>query len=89
MLVVTHNFKVNTKMTLVNFPVYVGAPGTKGEVTKGYADIYINVTKGLVKMSWNGSRYPGNPSMAPLAKKGITTGKFAFLDQSKLSTSTF
>ena len=83
MLVLNNKFGINTKMTIVQFPVYVGAPGTK-EVTKGYSNIYVS-TKGIgyVKMAWNGNKYPTNPSLATKASEGIISGKFAFLDETK------
>jgi hypothetical protein len=81
MLVLNNKFGINTKMTIVQFPVYVGAPGTK-EVTKKYSNIYVR-TKGVgyVKMAWNGTKYPTNPSLAPTISESLISGKNAFLDE--------
>ena len=83
MLVLNNKFGLNTKMTIVQFPVYVGPPASK-EVTKGYSNIYVS-TKGIgyVKMAWNGSKYPTNPSTAPKISENVISGKYAFLDESK------
>lgn len=89
MLVLNNKFGINTRMTLVRYPVYVGAPGGK-EVTKGYSNIYVD-TKGVgyVKMVWTGSKYPTNPSMAPKIAETIINGKFALLDEKTLPSYTF
>lgn len=89
MLVLNNKFGINTKMTIVQFPVYVGAPGTK-EVTKGYSNIYVS-TKGVgyVKMAWNGSKYPTNPSLAPKISESLINGKYAFLDEGKQASYNF
>lgn len=81
MLVLNNNFGINTRMTIVQFPVYIGAPGTK-EVTKKYSNIYVS-TKGVgyVKMAWNGSKYPTNPSLAPKISESLISGKYAFLNE--------
>jgi hypothetical protein len=83
MLVLNNKFGLNTKMTIVQFPVYVGPPASK-EVTKGYSNIYVS-TKGVgyVKMAWSGSKYPTNPSTAPKISESVISGKYAFLDESK------
>lgn len=83
MLVLNNKFGINTRMTIVQFPVYVGAPGTK-EVTKKYSNIYVS-TKGVgfVKMAWNGSKYPTNPSLSPKISESVISGKYAFLDEGK------
>jgi len=83
MLVLNNKFGLNTKMTIVQFPVYVGPPASK-EVTKGYSNIYVS-TKGIgyVKMAWNGSKYPTNPSLATKISENVISGKYAFLDESK------
>lgn len=79
-LILDKNFKLNTRMTVVEYPVYVGAPGGK-EVTKGYSNIYIQNRDGSVaKMTWNGKKYPTNPSVAPKTDKKIITGKYKFLN---------
>jgi hypothetical protein len=80
MLVFDHNVKLNTRMTVVEYPVYVGAPGGS-EVTKGYSNIYIENRDGTVsKMAWNGTKYPTNPSVAPKVDKSILKDKFKFLN---------
>ena len=81
MLVLNNKFGINTRMTIVQFPVYVGPPASK-EVTKGYSNIYVS-TKGVgyVKMAWNGSKYPTNPSLAPKISESLISGKYAFLDE--------
>lgn len=80
MLILDNKMKQNTYMTVVNYPVYVGAPGG-AEVTKGYSNIYIENRDGSVaKMAWNGKKYPTNPSTAPKVDKKITEGKFKFLN---------
>lgn len=79
MLILDKNFKLNTRMTVVEYPVYVGAPGDK-EATKGYANIYIQNRDGSVaKMAWNGKKYPTNPSVATKTDKKIIIGKYKFL----------
>ncbi len=79
-LILDKNFNLNTLMTVVNDPIYVGAPGGK-EVTKGYSNIYIQNRDGSVaKMAWNGKKYPTNPSVAPKTDKKIIIGKFKFLN---------
>jgi hypothetical protein len=88
-LILDKNFKLNTRMTVVEYPVYVGAPGGK-EVTKGYSNIYIQNRDGSVaKMAWNGKKYPTNPSVATKTDKKIITGKFKFLDIEKQEQLTF
>jgi hypothetical protein len=83
MLVLNNIFGLNTKMTIVQFPVYVGPPASK-EVTKGYSNIYVS-TKGVgyIKMAWNGSKYPTIPSTASKISESVFSGKYAFLDESK------
>jgi len=79
-LILDKNFKLNTRMTVVNDPIYVGAPGGK-EVTKGYSNIYIQNKDGsVVKMAWNGKKYPTNPSVATKTDKKIIAGKYKFLN---------
>jgi hypothetical protein len=89
MLVLNNKFGINTRMTIVQFPVYIGPPGTK-EVTKGYSNIYVS-TKGVgyVKMAWNGTKYPTNPSLAPKISESVISGKYAFLDEAKQASYTF
>jgi hypothetical protein len=89
MLLFTNAMKLNTRMTVVEFPVYIGAPGGK-EVTKGYSNIYIENRNGsVVKIAWNGKKYPTNPSIAPKADKKIINGKFKFLNIAKQNQFTF
>lgn len=89
MLVLDRNMKLNTKMTVVNYPVYVGAPGGK-ETTKGYSNIYIENRDGnVVKMAWNGKKYPTNPSVAPKVAKKTIDGKFKFLNIEEQDQLTF
>jgi hypothetical protein len=59
-------------------------------VTKGYSNIYV-CTKGIgyVKMAWNGSKYPTNPSLAPKISETVISGKYAFLDESKNALNNF
>jgi hypothetical protein len=88
-LILDKNFKLNTRMTVVNDPIYVGAPGGK-EVTKGYANIYIQNRDGSVaKMAWNGKKYSTNPSIAPKVDKKIIVGKFKFLNIAEQKQLTF
>ena len=76
-------------MTVVNDPIYVGAPGGK-EVTKGYSNIYIQNRNGSVaKMAWNGKKYPTNPTVAPKVDKKIIAGKYKFLNIAKQKKFTF
>jgi hypothetical protein len=83
MLVLNSKFGLNTKMTIVQFPVYVGPPASK-EVVKGYSNIYVSTKgRGYVKMAWNGSKYPTNPSSAPIISESVISGKYAFLDEGK------
>jgi hypothetical protein len=89
MLVLNSSYGVNTKMTVVGFPVYVGPPASK-EVTKGYSNLYVySKGKGNVKMAWNGSKYPTNPSTAPVVSDKVIEGKFAFLDENSLEKYSF
>jgi hypothetical protein len=89
MLVLNSKFGINTKMTVVQFPVYVGPPASK-EVTKGYSNLYVGAKgKGNVKMAWNGSKYPTNPSMAKSVPESVIQGKYAFLDESKAKVQEF
>jgi len=79
-LVFNNAIKLTTRMTVVNYPIYVGAPGGK-EVTKGYSNLYIENKDGsIAKMAWNGTKYPTNPSIAPKVDKKVITGKFKFLN---------
>lgn len=88
-LILDRNFKLNTRMTVVNDPIYIGAPGSK-EVTKGYSNIYIQNKDGSVaKMAWNGKKYPTNPSVAPKTDKKVIVGKFKFLSIEKQKQLTF
>lgn len=89
MLVLNNKFGINTRMTLVRYPVYVGYPASK-EVTKGYSNLYVD-TKGvgLVKMAWTGTKFPTNPSTAPKAAESAISGKHAFLDEKSLTQYTF
>jgi putative lipoprotein len=81
MLVLNNKYGINTRMSIVQFPVYVGPPASK-EVTKGYSNIYVS-TKGVgyVKMAWNGSKYPTNPSTSPKISDKMIEGKYAFLNE--------
>lgn len=89
MLVLTNAFKLNTKMTVVEFPIYIGAPGT-AEVTKKYSNLYIQNRDGSVaKMAWNGTKYPTNPSTAPKVNKKIIEGKYKFLNEAELTKNKF
>jgi hypothetical protein len=81
MLVLNSAFKVITAMTIVQYPVYAGAPGGK-EVSKGYSNLYLRTGGiGLVKMAWNGHSYPTNPSLAPVVPDSVVTGKYEFLKE--------
>lgn len=89
MLILDKNYKLNTRMTVVEYPVYVGSPGGK-EVTKGYSNIYIQNRDGSVaKMTWNGKKYPANPSVATKTDRKIIAGKHKFLDIEKQEQLTF
>jgi hypothetical protein len=89
MLVLNKDYKVVTSITLVKYPVYVGAPGGK-EVTKGYSNLYIYTGGvGLVKMTWNGKSYPTNPSLQPAAPASLVKGKFEFLKATDQATYNF
>jgi hypothetical protein len=89
MLVLTNAFKLNTKMTVVEFPVYIGAPAST-EVTKKYSNIYIENRDGSVaKMAWNGTKYPTNPSTAPKVNKKVINGKYKFLNMEELALNNF
>jgi hypothetical protein len=81
MLVLNNKYGINTRMSIVQFPVYVGPPASK-EVTKGYSNIYVS-TKGMgyVKMAWDGKKYPTNPSLSPKISDQLKEGKFAFLNE--------
>jgi len=89
LLVLTNALKLNTKMTVVEFPVYVGAPAST-ETTKGYSNIYIENRDGSVaKMAWNGTKYPTNPSVAPKVDKKIIKEKYKFLNETELALYNF
>jgi hypothetical protein len=65
MLVLNNEFKAIAKMTLVEYPVYIGSDLPE-EKTNGYHNIYLRTRKvGFVKIEWNGKTYPSNPSMQP------------------------
>ena len=63
------SFKVITKMTVTNPPIRVLA--TK---TNGWSDLCVRVQGGGIqpgydaKLSFNGKKYPGNPSVSPAHK---------------------
>ena len=79
-LILDKNFHLNTQMTVVKYPVYIGELGSK-EATKGYSNIYIQNKDGSVaKMTWNGIKYPTNPSVAPKTDRKIIANKFKFLN---------
>lgn len=90
MLVLTNSYKQNSIFTVVDFPIYVGAPASK-EVTKKYSNIYVySKGKGYVKLAWNGTKYgPSNASMAPKVSDDIKNGKTAFLEMPATKTYTF
>jgi hypothetical protein len=89
LLILDKNFKLNTRMTVVNDPIFVGAP-SKNEVTKGYSNLYIQNKDGsVVKMAWNGKKYPTNPTVAPKTDKKIIVDKFKFLNSSDQKRYTF
>jgi hypothetical protein len=89
MLVLTNTFKLNTKMTVVEFPIYIGAPAS-AEVTKKYSNLYIvNRDGSVAKMAWNGTKYPTNPSTAPKVNKKIIEGKYKFLNETELAKNKF
>jgi uncharacterized protein (UPF0254 family) len=76
-------------MTVVEFPLYIGAPASP-EVTKKYSNIYIQNRDGSVaKMAWNGVKYPTNPSTAPKVNKKIIDGKYKFLNETELALNNF
>jgi hypothetical protein len=52
MLVLDNKYGINTRMTIVQFPVYVGYPASK-EVIKGYSNVYVSTKE------WVMSRWPG------------------------------
>jgi len=88
-LILDKNFKLNTRMTVVNDPVYIGAPGGK-ETTKGYLNIYIQNKDGSVaKMAWNGNKYPSNPTVAAKVDRKTIVGKFKYLNIEKQEQLTF
>lgn len=79
-LVFNNSIKVISRMTVVNYPIYIGA-SQKKEVSKGYSNLYIQNRDGSVaKMSWDGIKYPSNPSIAPKVNKSVISGKFKFLN---------
>ncbi|MGB4769929.1 MAG: hypothetical protein WBP58_00625 [Chitinophagaceae bacterium] len=90
MLVLNNAFKQTSAFTVVDYPIYIGAPGTK-EVTKKYSNIYAySKGKGYVKLSWNGTKYgPSNASMAPKVSDDIKNGKVAFMEMPAAQVFTF
>lgn len=90
MLVLTNSLKLNSTFSVVDYPVYIGAPGTK-EVTKKYSNLYVySKGKGYVKLAWNGTKYgPSNASMAPKVPDDIKNGKVPFLEMPATKVYTF
>jgi hypothetical protein len=81
MLVLNPSMTQISRMILVEFPVFVGAPGG-AEVTKKYSNLYVYTKgKGYVKLVWSGKAYPSNPSTAPAIKETEVEGKFKFLNE--------
>ena len=86
MLILSNTFKTINTVTLVDWPVYVGAPGGN-ESTKGYSNLYLYTGgKGFVKLAWNGAKYPSNPSMAPSIPESVIKEKFKFLNGDQQSS---
>lgn len=90
MLVLNNAFKQTTAVTVVDYPIYIGFPGSK-EVTKKYSNLYVySKGKGYVKLSWSGTKYgPSNASMAPKVSDDIKNGKVAFLEMPATKVYTF
>jgi hypothetical protein len=75
MLVTNPELKVITKMTLVEYPVYLGSDSAD-EKTNGYKNLYLRTGKvGFVKIAWNGKSYPSNPSLQPKISESVISGK--------------
>jgi hypothetical protein len=65
MLVLNNELKTISKMTLVEYPIYIGSDSPE-EKTNRYHNIYLRTRKvGFVKIVWDGKSYPSNPSMQP------------------------
>lgn len=90
MLVLNNAFKQTSAFTVVDYPIYIGAPGTK-EVTKKYSNLYAySKGRGYVKLSWNGTKYgPSNGSTAPKVSDDIKNGKVPFLEMPATKVYTF
>ena len=80
MLVLNKEMKVISKMTLVEYPVYVGVDLQK-EGSNGFKNIYLRTGKvGYVKLMWDGKSYPTNPSLQPKISESIISGKKKLLN---------
>ena len=90
MLVLNNAFKQTSAFTVVDYPIYIGAPASK-EVTKKYSNLYAySKGKGYVMLSWNGTKYgPSNASTAPKVSDDIKTGKVPFLEMPNAKVYTF
>jgi hypothetical protein len=80
MLVVSDQMKILTRVTLVQYPVYIGTE-EKGEVSKGYRHLLLRTGKvGYVKLVWDGKTYPSNPSMQTKIEASIIDGRTKYLN---------
>lgn len=61
MMILDAEFKFNTKMLFVNFPVYV----SESKKTNGWKDIYVQSGKGYHRLIYSKTQYPSNPPIEP------------------------
>lgn len=89
-LVLTNTFNQSSAISVADYPIYIGFPGSK-EVTKKYSNLYVySKGKGYVKLAWNGTKYsPSNASMAPAVSDDIKKGKVPFLEMPATKVYTF
>ncbi len=79
MLILSKDLKVISKITLVNYPIYISGEAS-GDTTKGYKNIYLRTGHvGYVKLVWNGETYPKNPSIEPTVPESYISGKKEYL----------
>ena len=60
-LILNSDFTVNSKITVVDFPIFV----SNVFLTEGWYDIFAKSGGTFHRMRYNGTKYPGNPSVKP------------------------
>lgn len=74
LLILNPDFTLNSRMTLVNFPLQASS-----ETSHGWRNLVIP-SKGDHLMKYNGKKYPGNPSTQPKVKLENVPGKQPILE---------